>query len=294
MPTLNWIGKDKVINHHLEVPFRVLEHSYGFDNGTTTQTETRSGNKIIHGDNLEALKALLPEYEGKIKSIIIDPPYNTGKENWRYNDNVSHPQIVKWLKQIVGKEGDDLSRHDKWLCMMYPRLKLLYKLLADDGLIFINIDDNEINNIVSLCDEIFGPKNRISILIWDLGAGTSAGHFTRAHEYVVVYAKDKLIVKNFSGGSGYIDDRALKRIGFKNPASNFIFPKGTRFDAEDDFELTGKWGGNEEVELISGKMVCRDKKLVDAVELRAGWTQKKQMETWFQGQATKDSKGSKF
>lgn len=169
MPTLHWIGKDKVINHHMDVPFRVLEHAYGFNNGTQTKQETNSGNKIIHGDNLEALKALLPEYEGRIKCIAIDPPYNTGKEHWRYNDNVTHPKIVKWLKQIVGQEGDDLTRHDKWLCMMYPRLILLYKLLKEDGLIFINIDDNEIHNLLTICDEIFGPKNKISVLIWDLG-----------------------------------------------------------------------------------------------------------------------------
>lgn len=291
MPTLHWIGKDKVINHHLDVPFRVLEHSYGFNNGEQTDQETKSGNKIIHGDNLEALKALLPEFEGGIKCICIDPPYNTGQENWRYNDNVTHPQIIKWLNQIVGKEGDDLTRHDKWLCMMYPRLKLLYKLLKDDGLIFINIDDNELNNLISICDEIFGPKNRISILTWDLGSGTSAGHFTRAHEYVVVYAKNKSKVPNFSGGTGVIDDRAVKKVGYKNPASNFTFPAGTRFDAEDGFELTGSWGGNETIELVEGSMVCKEGKTVNDITLKAGWTQKKQMDSWFKGEKTYDSKG---
>ena len=89
MPTLHWIGKEKVINHHMDVPFKVLEHSYGFDNGKQSDQETKSGNKIIHGDNLEALKALLPEYEGKIKCIYIAPPYNTGYKNWVYNDYVN-------------------------------------------------------------------------------------------------------------------------------------------------------------------------------------------------------------
>lgn len=138
MPTLHWIGKEKVINHHQDVPYRVLEHSYGFDNGKQTNAETNSGNKIIHGDNLEALKSLLPEYEGKIKCIYIDPPYNTGNEGWVYNDNVNDPKLNKWLGQLVGKESEDLSRHDKWLCMMYPGLKLLHKLLSDDGAIFFN------------------------------------------------------------------------------------------------------------------------------------------------------------
>ena len=129
MPSLSWIGKDAVLNHHLDVPYRVLEKKYDFGNGDGKD----SGNKIIHGDNLEALKSLLPEYEGRVKCIYIDPPYNTGNEGWVYNDNVNDPKIKKWLGEVVGREGEDLSRHDKWLCMMYPRLKLLQKLLAEDG-----------------------------------------------------------------------------------------------------------------------------------------------------------------
>ncbi len=133
MPTLEWIGKDKVVNHHLEVPYRVLEKRY-------TYNAEQSENMITRGDNLEAFKALLPRYEGKVKCIYIDPPYNTGNEGWVYNDNVNDPRIKKWLGEVVGKEGENLSRHDKWLCMMYPRLKLLQKLLADDEAIFISID----------------------------------------------------------------------------------------------------------------------------------------------------------
>ena len=143
MPTLEWIGKNKVVNHHQEVPFRVLERQYSFDEQGQHTENNGSENMIIHGDNLEALKALLPQYEGKVKCIYIDPPYNTGNEGWCYNDNVSDPHIQKWLGEVVGKEGEDLTRHDKWLCMMYPRLMLLQKLLADDGVIFISIDDNQ-------------------------------------------------------------------------------------------------------------------------------------------------------
>jgi adenine-specific DNA-methyltransferase len=162
MPTLNWIGKEKVINHHQDVPYKILEPQYGFTDGVEQTQPNNSGNKIIHGDNLEALKSLLPEYEGKIKCIYIDPPYNTGNESWVYNDNVNHPKIKKWLGEVVGKDGEDLTRHDKWLCMMYPRLKLLHKLLADDGAIFISIDDNEQANLKLMCDEIFGANNFIS------------------------------------------------------------------------------------------------------------------------------------
>jgi adenine-specific DNA-methyltransferase len=113
MPTLNWIGKDKIINHHQEVPYKVLDHEYGFSENEKTNTTTDSGNLIINGDNLEALKSLLPKYEGKVNCIYIDPPYNTGNESWVYNDNVNSPKIKKWLGKVVGKESEDLTRHDK-------------------------------------------------------------------------------------------------------------------------------------------------------------------------------------
>ncbi|MFN8365962.1 MAG: site-specific DNA-methyltransferase [Candidatus Kapaibacterium sp.] len=198
MPTLHWIGKDKVINHHMDVPFKVLEHSYGFDNGTQTDQETNSGNKIIHGDNLEALKALLPEYEGRIKCIYIDPPYNTGNEGWVYNDNVNDPKIKKWLGQVVGKESEDLSRHDKWLCMMYPRLKLLHKLLSEDGVIFVSIDENEVSNLRLLMDEIFGAGNFIEQLVWNKRVPKNDKYIGNIHEYVLLFVKNKSVGHKFT------------------------------------------------------------------------------------------------
>ncbi len=123
-------------------------------------------NMIIHGDNLLALKSLLPRYEGRVKCVYIDPPYNTGNEGWVYNDNVNDPQIRAWLNKVVGKEGEDFTRHDKWLCMMYPRLMLLRKLLAEDGAIFISIDDNEFANLRLVCDEIFGSQNFVATFTW--------------------------------------------------------------------------------------------------------------------------------
>ena len=144
---LEWMGKQKVVNHHNDVPFHVLERKYSFDAKGKHEEDNGSENMIIHGDNLVALKSLLPRYEGRVKCIYIDPPYNTGNEGWVYNDNVNDPQIKKWLGEVVGKEGEDFSRHDKWLCMMYPRLKLLQKLLSQDGAVFISIDDNELYNL---------------------------------------------------------------------------------------------------------------------------------------------------
>lgn len=184
MPTLNWIGKDKVVDYHHKVPYCTLEKKYAYG-------DEDSGNMIIHGDNLLALKSLLPQYEGKIKCIYIDPPYNTGNEKWVYNDNVNSDKIRKWLGEVVGKEGEDLSRHDKWLCMMYPRLQLLKQLLSEDGAIFISIDDNEQANLKLLCDEVFGARNFIGQFSW---VRKKKGSFLsktlrKMVEYVLCYQK---------------------------------------------------------------------------------------------------------
>lgn len=191
MPTLNWIGKDKVVTHHNDVPFRVLDRKYTFGDMPD------SGNMIIHGDNLEALKALLPEYENRIKCIYIDPPYNTGNENWVYNDNVNDPHIRRWLGKVVGSEIDDLTRHDKWLCMMYPRLVLLQRLLSEDGAIFISIDDNEQANLKLICDEIFGKGNFVGVWYWYRSATPPnlSYKIKKNLEYVLAYEKNKSSIK---------------------------------------------------------------------------------------------------
>ncbi|MBQ7421368.1 MAG: site-specific DNA-methyltransferase [Prevotella sp.] len=195
MPTLNWIGKEKVVTHHLDVPFYTLEHRYGFRADDVSDTsKTGSGNMIIHGDNLIALKSLLPEYEGKIGCIYIDPPYNTGEENWMYNDNVNDPHIKKWLGEVVGREGEDLSRHDKWLCMMYPRLKILEKLLSKDGAIFISIKDQEFHNLKYICDKIFGISNFVGVLTWEsstqpINAGSAKFNLQKKCEFIFLYRK---------------------------------------------------------------------------------------------------------
>ncbi|WP_127141356.1 site-specific DNA-methyltransferase [Flagellimonas marinaquae] len=213
MPTLHWIGKEKVVSHHQDVPYRVLEHKYTWNaeleiddfelqiddskNHKSSIISPQSSGAIIHGDNLEALKSLLPEYEGKVKCIYIDPPYNTGNESWVYNDNVNHPKIKKWLGEVVGKDGEDLTRHDKWLCMMYPRLKLLHKLLADDGAIFISIDDNEQANLKLICDEIFGSWNYIATFPWRKRTAKSdvPNGISQDYEWIICYSK-----KNFFAG----------------------------------------------------------------------------------------------
>ena len=211
MPTLDWIGKSKVVNHHLDVPYKTLERQYSFDKDGEHKEDNGSENMIIHGDNLEALKSLLPQYEGRIKCIYIDPPYNTGNEKWVYNDNVNDPKIKKWLGEVVGQEGEDLSRHDKWLCMMYPRLKLLHRLMAKDGVIFISIDDNELYNLKMICDEIFGIRNYISSIavINNLKGRSDDKYIATAHENLLIYHKGYYITNGVEMPEEYNDEYKL-------------------------------------------------------------------------------------
>jgi adenine-specific DNA-methyltransferase len=185
MPTLQFKGKSVIWNHHLSVPYHTLEE----DKKLSFQPEKGEGNLIIEGDNLIALKALLPEYSGKIKCIYIDPPYNTGKEGWIYNDSVNSPLIKEWLGDEVGL--DDMTRHDKWLCMMVPRLKLLRELLADEGVIIVSIDDNELFHLKTIMDEIFVESNFIGNMIWHTATDNNPRQIAVEHEYILFYAKDK-------------------------------------------------------------------------------------------------------
>lgn len=188
MPTLNWIGKEAVVNHHLHVPFHLLKDVPELGCG-----EPGSGNLIVQGDNLVALKALLPYYAGQVKCIYIDPPYNTGNEGWVYNDNVNSPVIQGWLNKVVGREGETLDRHDRWLCMLYPRISLLRQFLTKDGAMFVSLDDNEIHRMRYLMDEIFGEQNFVEQLIWkkSYGGGAKEKYVVRQHEYCLMYAREK-------------------------------------------------------------------------------------------------------
>lgn len=191
MPELIWSGKDKVKFHHHDVPFHLLDEQYRFT-AEAGKPQNREDNILIHGDNLLALKSLLPEFGGRINCIYIDPPYNTGNENWVYNDNVNDPRIQKWLGEVVGKEGEDFSRHDKWLCMMYPRLKLLKQLLADDGVIFISIDDNEQASLKLICDEIFGYGNFVANFIWQhRKSSQNDTDVSLSHNHILCFAKNR-------------------------------------------------------------------------------------------------------
>jgi adenine-specific DNA-methyltransferase len=187
MSSLQFKGKAFVQNHHLVVPFHELTPLK--TKGTSAKPSLHD-NLIVEGDNLLALKALLPTYHGKVKCIYIDPPYNTGNENWVYNDNVSSPMLQDWLGKTVDRE--DLTRHDKWCCMMLPRLKLLREFLTDDGSIFISIDDNEVHRLRCLMDEVFGEENFIANIIWqkNFSPKNTARHFSEDHDHLIVYARN--------------------------------------------------------------------------------------------------------
>jgi site-specific DNA-methyltransferase (adenine-specific)/adenine-specific DNA-methyltransferase len=186
MPMLNWIGKEAVVNHHQQVPFHLLKDVPELACGNPGE-----GNLIVQGDNLVALKALLPYYAGQVKCIYIDPPYNTGNEGWAYNDNVNSPVIREWLGKVVGKEGETLDRHDRWLCMMYPRLALLKRFLRQDGAIFVSIDDNEVATLRLLMDEIFGVGNFVATFIWEKRTTRENRRaFSFSHDFILCYAKN--------------------------------------------------------------------------------------------------------
>ena len=192
MPELNFKGKQHVYAHHMTVPYRplLLDKKRSLWNANGGNAED---NLIINGDNLHALKSLLPRYAGRIKSIYIDPPYNTGNEGWVYNDNVNSPLMQEWLNINKPIDGEDMERHDKWLCMMWPRLQLLKELLSDDGAIFVSIDDNEQHHLRMLMDEIFGTENFVTNIIWQkkYSPQNDAKYFSDNHDFVMCYAKDK-------------------------------------------------------------------------------------------------------
>jgi adenine-specific DNA-methyltransferase len=193
MPTLDFKGKQFVYSHHLSVPFRELKVVADKSLPEEGKAASLDDNLIIHGDNLEALKALLPTHAGKVDCIFIDPPYNTGNEGWCYNDNVRSPLMQEWLKKSANPvDKEDLERHDKWLCMMWPRINLLKELLSENGTIWITLDDNEAQRFKLLLDEVFGEHNFITSCIWHKmdSPKNTAIHFSEDHDYVLVYGKD--------------------------------------------------------------------------------------------------------
>ena len=229
MPTLEFKGKNFVRSHHHSVPFRELRPHTDSTKSRPPEGKAPSleDNLIIHGDNLHALKALLPNYAGRVKCIYIDPPYNTGNEGWCYNDKVNSPLMREWLKKEANPvDKEDMERHDKWLCMMYPRLTLLHELLADDGVIFVSIDDNEVHHLRSIMDEIFGEENFVATLKWKRKKQPSflKKHVASVMEYVLVFSKKESELEKLSIET--ISDNSKKVLNLNNPISERVFDAG--------------------------------------------------------------------
>ncbi|MCA9469392.1 MAG: site-specific DNA-methyltransferase [Nitrospira sp.] len=297
---LDWPGKREALftaNAPIAKTLRpAREESVDFEN---------TKNLFIEGDNLDSLKLLQETYLGKIKVIYLDPPYNTGKD-FVYEDDFAenHEVFFKRSNQkdekgnrLVANMESNGRYHSDWLSMINPRLKLSRNLLDDDGVIFVSINDKETHNLRKIMDEIYGADNFIACLIWDKNHSAQAGTFKVYHEYVHVYAKniDQIGVPS-SENNGLFEAGAMKRESSRHPMTEFNFPAGVRFEAPEGFELTGSWGGTEKVELISGRMICENKKTKEAVTLRAAFTQKNQMQQFFYGdkETLVDSRGQKI
>jgi len=185
MPEIVFKGKEYVYNHHLTVPYRPLLA----DKSKGIGPEDLNSNLIIHGDNLHALKALLPRYAGAVDLVFIDPPYNTGNEGWCYSDNVNSPIMKEWLSTNP-VDGEDMLRHDKWLCMMWPRLVLLRELMSENGSIWITLDDNEVHRARMLLDELFGDIGFVASIVWQARYSVSNDtSISNSHNHILVYSK---------------------------------------------------------------------------------------------------------
>ena len=297
MPTLNWIGKAAVETHHKDVPFHLVEPVSELSCGTS-----ESGNLIVHGDNLLALKALLPRYAGMVKCIYIDPPYNTGNEGWAYNDNVNSPEIKKWLGEVVGKEGETLDRHDRWLSMMYPRLLLLKQFLTNDGVIFVSIDDDEMHHLRCLMDEIFGIGRRLATLVWRTdGNFDNQAKIKNCHEYILAYAinpekfpypnvVDPSVGASSKLNNAFIQNTIVKN-GPKNPVSEVLLPKGFPSSVSKAVikSRTDAWPHYLDDAKIEGS------KLMGDVRVSSGWSSRSILMSFIESnfESVLDSKGQK-
>jgi len=293
---LDWPGKRQAIleaNTPIAKTLRpTCEESVNFD---TTE------NLFIEGDNLEALKLLQESYLGQVKMIYIDPPYNTGND-FIYEDNFAEDtsdflqrseQVDEDGNRLVTNTESNGRFHSDWLTMMYSRLKLARNLLKDDGIIFVSCDENEVNNLNKIMTEIYGEKNKVYSFIWHLPRGINAGYISKAHEYILVYAKNKNQLNLFySNDTKESVERCNKKIDVRHPASNIKFTKGIRYEGKDQC-LTGIIGGSESIEII-GELKFRNGYLAEDVTLRAGWTMKNMIENWLTGHEVYDTKGQKI
>ncbi len=257
------------------------------DRAIISNADNAPNHILIEGDNLEALTALSYTHEGKIDVIYIDPPYNTGNKDFVYNDSFV--------------DSEDGYRHSKWLSFMNRRLRIARKLLSENGILLVSIDYYSFAQLKLLCDDIFEHSsnpdqwNFMECLIFNKQHSQQQGMFKRYHEYVYVYANNRKNVSNvLSEESGIIEAGAIKKISKKNPSSDFHFPAGMKFEAPDGTTITGTYGDSEKMIIKEGVLCAENGKTKYPVVIEAGWTQKKQMESWLLGEDTIDTKGQKI
>jgi adenine-specific DNA-methyltransferase len=314
VPTIQFKGKSVIESYHHTVPHHRLEFDAKLSLLPKGERPSLDGNLIIEGDNLLALKALLPTHAGRVKCIYIDPPYNTGNEGWVYNDNLTQPQFKEWIGRTVGKEGEDACRHDKWCCMMYPRLMLLKELLYNTGLILVSTDDNEIASLRLIMDEVFDEGNFAASFIWNTEGHTdNQAHVKVNHQYVIAYAKnlnilelEKVIDPNTPEESnlrrGFAENSITKN-GSGNPAAQITLPKDFPCAVEElrlprstvpvDFfneverkgwisrELTRRYGITYPVRL--SPMVVVNGKLTKPCKVFSGWANANKLREYIDG-----------
>lgn len=251
------------------------------------------------------MKVLQKSYSNKVKLIYLDPPYNTGHD-FVYQDNF-HDNLKNYLEETgqVDTKGHKYSHntetsgrfHTDWLDMIYPRLKLGRNLLTEDGIMFVSISDDEVANLIKVMDELFGETNHLATLIWDKNHSAQAGTFKVYHEYVVVYAKNVHEIGHaHSEGNELFEAGAMKKASGRHSLGEFTFPKGTRFDAPNGKEITGKTDGIESIEVISGRLKAENGKTTEDVTIRAAYTQINQMKAFFYGdkEGLVDTKGQEI
>lgn len=293
-----WVGKKASIVE-ANRPIRKTLRPVKADSVNWDTTE----NLYIEGDNLEVLKLLQESYLGKVKMIYIDPPYNTGSD-FIYNDDfkISSAEYADESGE-VDEEGNRMFKntdsngrfHSDWCSMIYSRLMLARNLLSEDGLIFISIDDNEVENLTSICNEVFGETNALTPFVWPLPRGINAGIIARAHEYILVYGKNLSNRGSFNRVSDEVEysiERCNKKIDNRHPESTITFPAGVPYEGKDQ-TLEGTIEGSERIRII-GKMVFKDGELAEPVTLSAGWTMKNMILDWLNGQKVYDLKGQEI
>ncbi|AXY21521.1 DNA methylase [Komagataeibacter saccharivorans] len=285
MATLEWEGKHAVAAYVERMVPGTLMHDPVLSCG-------KGRDRIIQGDNLAIAHTLMPDHAGRVDMVLIDPPYNTGRRDWLYDDSASAPPALRWLDAALGPAARTLSRQDRWLCLIYPRLIALKGLLAENGVIACCIDDREYPRLRLLMEDVFGPENFLATFVW-INAGNIDNHsrIKTNHEYVVVFARDarrfvpgRVLAPQVGARSKLrqpVIRNTIIKNGPRNPVSELVLPAGFPAAFEDGDisppRHAGFWPR------FDVPMVVRSSRLVAPVVLRSGWSSRRQCMAFIAG-----------